>query len=545
MADHLDALRAGRRISYWWSTEEGWLDGRVSKAPAKVVTKNTIRWKVGVVFDNGDGHALDFHPMEGRWRVLLRPDDDDGEVGGGLSSSSAPPLPPVATGKDGGSHSPRRVASDLIDATCHEIVLLGRRSGPSDNDDVPDVPTYASYAFLARRLDHYMDALDRCDIEEKEVGRGGALLDEKSDAWRRLLMAKLVIDVCSRRTFPSLPPHVDTRPGDRRPALIELPAQWWRDLRCELERLRDGVLLREGRRIGGDRPYECLICQMEALEALAELRGRLRDAEAASLEIDDGVEGDEEEDPEILVGKFVEEYLTASDAVDRRLRKIGMIHYVDLFVPRQTLAVFVRGGTGGGPVASLTDGIDGMIVRRVFPLQNLQAEVLRLLRGWEGAHLARPALFVAGYFATAPTKEEEDADGSRGGKGQNSTAGGARRNAQKQLTRKVQGARQPPVLALDSDGSASDDNSMTVKRTRKKNVPYTNEEKRMLLEGVEKFGVGNWAEILAHYDFNYRTSGNLKDLYRTLTKAKNADSSWGSPRRITSSFPTLRGNPAR
>ena len=29
MADHLDALRAGRRISYLWSTEEGWLDGRV------------------------------------------------------------------------------------------------------------------------------------------------------------------------------------------------------------------------------------------------------------------------------------------------------------------------------------------------------------------------------------------------------------------------------------------------------------------------------------------------------------------------------------
>lgn len=532
MADYLDALRAGRRISYWWSTEEGWLDGRVSKAPAKVVTKNTIRWKIGVVFDNGDGHALDFHPREGRWRVLPLPDDDDeddGEVGGGPSSSSAPPPPPLATGEDGGSHSPRRVASDLIDATCHEIVLLGMSSGPSENGDVADVPTYASYAFLARRLDHYMDALDRCDIEVKEVGRGGALLDEKSDAWRRLLMAKLVIDVCSRRTYPSLPPHVDTRPGDRRPALIDLPAQWWRDLRCELERLRDGVLLR---RSGGDRPYECLICQMEALEALAELRGRLRDAEAASLEVDDGV-GNEQEDPEILVERFVEEYLTASDAVDGRLRKIGMIHYVDLFVPRQTLAVFVGGGTGGGPVASLTDGIDGMIVRRVFPLHNLQVEVLRLLRGWEGAHLARPALFVAGYFVTTPTKEDEDADGGRGRKGQSLTTGGARGSAHKQPTRKIQGARRPPVLALDSDGSASDDNSMTVKRTRKKNVPYTNEEKRMLLEGVEKLGVGNWAEILAHYDFNDRTSGNLKDLYRTLTKAKKADSSWGSPRRIT------------
>ena len=179
-----------------------------------------------------------------------------------------------------------------------------------------------------------------------------------------------------------------------------------------------------------------------------------------------------------------------------------------------------------------------MIVRRVFPLHKIQVEVLRLLRGWEGAHLAMPALFVAGYFVSTPTKEEEDASGGRGRKGQSSIAGGARVSAQKQPTRKVQGARRPPVMALDSDGSSSDDNSLTVKRTRKKNVPYTNEEKKMLLDGVEKFGVGNWADILAHYDFNHRTSGNLKDLYRTLTKAKKADSSWGSPRRITTSFAT-------
>ena len=402
-----------------------------------------------------------------------------------------------------GSNSPRRVASDLIDATCHEIVLLGWMEGSSDHDDVPN---YASYAILARRLDHYMDSLDRCDVEERRAGRGGALLDENSHAWRRLLMAKLLIDVCSRKTYPG----VDVR--DTRPALIDLPTSWWCNLRSELERLRNGMC--RGGRIGGghdivvdDRSYECLNCQLEALEALAELRGRLQDASAATLEDDDEMDA--------LVERFVKEYLDTSAALDGRLQMIGMTHYVDLFVPRQTLEVFVGGRIEGDPIASLMDGIDSMIVMRVFPLQNFQVEVLRLLRSWEGAYLARPALFAAGYFI----------DGGRGRKGQSSFVS-ARGSKQKQPMRTVQGPRRPPVLASDSDESTSVDDSLAAKKKkkRKKSVPYSNEEKRMLLEGVERFGAGKWAEILAHYNFNNRTNGNLKDLYRTLTKTKRATS---------------------
>ena len=58
-------------------------------------------------------------------------------------------------------------------------------------------------------------------------------------------------------------------------------------------------------------------------------------------------------------------------------------------------------------------------------------------------------------------------------------------------------------------------------KMRKRGMPYTGEERRMLLEGVELFGAGRWVEILGHYgDFakNDRTAVNLKDLYRTLTK---------------------------
>ncbi|KAL3777017.1 hypothetical protein ACHAW5_010827 [Stephanodiscus triporus] len=63
--------------------------------------------------------------------------------------------------------------------------------------------------------------------------------------------------------------------------------------------------------------------------------------------------------------------------------------------------------------------------------------------------------------------------------------------SQKEPARKAQGARRLPVLASDSDGSASDDSSLAAKRRRKKNVPYSDEEKRMLLEGIKKYGAGN------------------------------------------------------
>ncbi|KAL7528257.1 hypothetical protein ACHAXR_002351 [Thalassiosira sp. AJA248-18] len=69
-ADYTNILRKGQRISYWWSDEDGWLPGSVSKALAKVVTASTIKWTVKVDFDNGDQHILSFHPLEKRWKVF-------------------------------------------------------------------------------------------------------------------------------------------------------------------------------------------------------------------------------------------------------------------------------------------------------------------------------------------------------------------------------------------------------------------------------------------------------------------------------------------
>mmetsp|Transcript_27276 Transcript_27276/g.58401 ORF Transcript_27276/g.58401 Transcript_27276/m.58401 type:complete len:594 (-) Transcript_27276:674-2455(-) len=70
ITDYTDTLQKGQRIAYWWSDEDGWLKGNVTKALTKVVTASTIRWPVKVDFDNGDKHSLDFHPLEKRWKVF-------------------------------------------------------------------------------------------------------------------------------------------------------------------------------------------------------------------------------------------------------------------------------------------------------------------------------------------------------------------------------------------------------------------------------------------------------------------------------------------
>jgi len=59
------------------------------------------------------------------------------------------------------------------------------------------------------------------------------------------------------------------------------------------------------------------------------------------------------------------------------------------------------------------------------------------------------------------------------------------------------------------------------RRKPKKRHPWTPDEVKWLVEGVEKFGLGQWAVILQNYAFPpYRSSVSLKDKWRNMKKNK-------------------------
>uniref|UniRef100_A0A096LT12 Telomeric repeat-binding factor n=1 Tax=Poecilia formosa TaxID=48698 RepID=A0A096LT12_POEFO len=49
---------------------------------------------------------------------------------------------------------------------------------------------------------------------------------------------------------------------------------------------------------------------------------------------------------------------------------------------------------------------------------------------------------------------------------------------------------------------------------------WTESETENLIQGVKKFGEGNWSKIKAYYSFNERTNVNIKDRWRTLKNKK-------------------------
>lgn len=197
---------------------------------------------------------------------------------------------------------------------------------------------------------------------------------------------------------------------------------------------------------------------------------------------------------------------------------------------------------------SLVESIDNFVAKKVFPLKHLQVSLLALLKKLE-KELPVPKLFQLGYFDNgSPTKKPTSTSpvspsATSSSSGQVISQREARKQTKKPeyrdesdsdeeeeeetpvLVEKKNGTKrknEKNTLTLDSDSEDEVELKFAPSKKKVRRVPYSEEEKGALLQGVEEFGKGNWAKIRDHYadifGVNKRTAVNLKDLYRTLTK---------------------------
>ena len=73
---------------------------------------------------------------------------------------------------------------------------------------------------------------------------------------------------------------------------------------------------------------------------------------------------------------------------------------------------------------------------------------------------------------------------------------------------------------------------------KKKKRRFTEEETKNLIEGVEKFGVGHWKNILNAYKFDGRSCVDLKDKWRNIENSRMRSSKQKPTSTPTSSIMT-------
>ncbi len=464
---------------------------------------------------------------------LKRTKDKGKKRGGG----SMPPLPNKQSMVQ--TPAPDQVASDLIDATCHDILSLEGDEGP----DGSSIPSVASFAIIAKRLDHYL-------------GQLSVLKDDNVRS--RLLLAKLVIDVCVRSAYPSDDDEgkddTDTA-TQKMPSLIDMTEDEWNSLARELGLVAETVSFSFESELS--EPINSLISQVEALGALAILRSQLSSG-ISEIEEDDANTPSKKKVPKTFFSNLQD----SVDQYNQTAKEIKESHEIDknLFVPDAMLKI-KRSSTvqrAKSSAISLVESIEDLVAKRAFPLKYLQVSLLALLKKLE-KELPVPKLFQLGYFgngssstpptSSAPTKKITSTSpvspsATSSSSGQVISQREARKQTKKPEYRdesdseKEEEEEETPVLVEKKNGTKrkNEKNTLTIdsdsedevelkfapskKKTRR--VPYSEEEKGALLQGVEEFGKGNWAKIRDHYadifGVNNRTAVNLKDLYRTLTK---------------------------
>ncbi len=434
--------------------------------------------------------------------------------------------------------SPSQVISDLIEATCHEILSLHGDEGTNS------IPSVSDFAVLAKRLDYYFEQLSSTSEEP-------LLVDPNIRT--RILLAKLVLDICVRSAYASDEDEDDADAAtENLPPLIDMTQEQWKNLYREL-----GMVTNDQMDSDDSVPLQSLICQAEAFVALAKLRSQLQ---SAIEEIEEDYRKSPSKKKPAVSFSFINDHVVAYSEKAEEIN--GKLESIDknLFIPSKMLSL-KRCSTierVKGSAQSILANIEGLVAKRVFPLNHFQSSLWELLRKLEKDYLPAPKLFQVGYFnngsssAATPVPRAKSSKSttpvSPSAASSNNQRAPTRKNVKRKAAKKVNyadptdnisGLNKEKVAwnktttaaekeeASEFDfGSAEEEEGepevKPVQKKRQKRIPYSEEERQALLEGVKEIGKGKWREIRDAYadifDVNNRSTVNLKDLYRTLNK---------------------------
>jgi len=433
--------------------------------------------------------------------------------------------------------SPSKVISDLIDATCHEILSLQGDEGTNS------IPSVSDFTVLAQRLDYYLEQLSTISEEP---------LLEDPNTRTRILLAKLALDICVRSAYSSDDDDNDAEP-EKMPPVIEMTEEQWKDLCSELGMVANG---QSSMNSADSVPLQSLICQAQAFLALAKLRSQLRSA-IEEIEEDD-CKSPNKKKPAIsfsFINDHVNDYTKKAEEINGKLESMDK----NLFIPNAMLYI-KRCSTierVKGSAESILANIENLVAKKVFPLNHFQSSLWELLRKLEQDYLPAPKLFQVGYFSDgssaaspAPKTKTSESTTPVSPSAASSNGRSSNRNMKRKAAKNVNYAdaydnssgsyeekaprikktraakkKETSELEFDPDEVEVKFEVKPVRRKRQKRVPYSEAEKKALLDGVVKFGKGEWRKIRDRYadvfDENKRSTVNLKDLYRTLTKPPN------------------------
>ncbi len=445
--------------------------------------------------------------------------------------------------------SPPRVILDLIDATCHEIIHLGgeNMNSTDNNDEVKEfiIPSFASYATLARRLGYYMGLLKQ-GYPDGEQQQQPIVLEKGTDIWVRLVMAKLILDIFSKEAFPledfeNFAEFQDfIRYGHKEPSppsLMDMSPSRWSKLRwafTELQNALHGPDEQVPSQSSGKmwKGGASLICVMKAFEALALLTKQLR---RLTKTLECGINDDDNSRMSLLrerAIKDVGQYNDSKKTLKALLQKEGSEKYFsNLFVPSCPLHNLTNVHYYPSSIGDLEDNVFFILFfihtefkQKGFSVPHFKYALMNTLKDWERSYLPKPVLFNVGQYFKFGGEEELSS----------TFATYPQAEAKEVIFPEVDVVTKEPNQSAASNHSSKkklrpmpESNRMRAKRIPRVKRPYTAVEKECLLKGVKNFGVGHWSDILNHYsdvfNVNQRSNVNLKDLYRTLAKTATSN----------------------